>query len=60
MLRQEELFTLPVGLAFLEGAFTGNLRTVAAGVMVATVPIIIVFLMFQRQFIRGLSGAVKG
>ncbi|GAB4517285.1 MAG: hypothetical protein OHK0046_23710 [Anaerolineae bacterium] len=60
MLRDEALYTLPIGLAFLEGAFTGNLRTVAAGVMVATVPIIIVFLMFQRQFIRGLSGAVKG
>lgn len=60
MLRSEELYTLPVGLAFLEGAFTGNLRTVAAGVMVATVPIIIVFLLFQRQFIKGLSGAVKG
>jgi len=60
MLRQEELYTLPIGLAFLEGAFTGNLRTVAAGVMVATIPIILVFLMFQRQFIRGLSGAVKG
>ncbi len=57
---REALFTLPVGLAFLEGAFVGNLRTVAAGVMIATVPIIIVFLIFQRQFIRGLSGAVKG
>ncbi len=55
-----ELFTLPVGLSFLEGAFVGNLRTVAAGVMIATVPIIIVFLVFQRQFIKGLSGAVKG
>ncbi|MBW4438640.1 MAG: carbohydrate ABC transporter permease [Pleurocapsa minor GSE-CHR-MK-17-07R] len=60
MLRNEAMFTLPVGLAFLEGAFTGNLRTVAAGVMVATVPIILLFLVFQRQFIRGLSGAVKG
>jgi len=60
MIRQESLYTLPLGLAFLEGAFTGNLRTVAAGIMVATVPIIIVFLMFQRQFVRGLSGAVKG
>ncbi len=60
MLRNEALYTLPLGLAFLEGAFTGNLRTVAAGVVVATVPIIIVFLIFQRQFIGGLSGAVKG
>ncbi len=60
MLRNETLYTLPIGLAFLEGAFTGNLRTVAAGVMVATIPMIIVFLLFQRQFIKGLSGAVKG
>lgn len=60
MLRSEALFTLPIGLAFLEGAFTGNLRTVAAGIIVATVPIIILFLLFQKQFIRGLSGAVKG
>ncbi|MGB7340716.1 MAG: carbohydrate ABC transporter permease [Phototrophicaceae bacterium] len=60
MLRDEALYTLPIGLAFLEGAFTGNLRTVAAGVVVATVPIIIVFLIFQKQFIKGLSGAVKG
>lgn len=57
---REPLFTLPVGLAFLEGAFVGNLRTVAAGVMIGTIPIIIVFLIFQRQFIKGLSGAVKG
>lgn len=60
MISQEQLFTLPLGLAFLEGAFSGNLRTVAAGIMVATIPIIIVFLIFQRQFIQGLSGAVKG
>ncbi|TVR20212.1 MAG: carbohydrate ABC transporter permease [Anaerolineaceae bacterium] len=60
MLRDTSLYTLPVGLAFLEGAFTGNLRTVAAGIVIATVPIIIVFLMFQRHFIKGLAGAVKG
>lgn len=57
---REPSYTLPVGLAFLEGAFTGNLRTVAAGVIVATVPILVVFILFQRNFIKGLSGAVKG
>ncbi|MBN2469408.1 MAG: carbohydrate ABC transporter permease [Anaerolineae bacterium] len=54
------LFTLPVGLSFLRGFFSGNLRTIAAGVIIATVPIIIIFFIFQKQFIRGLSGAVKG
>jgi len=53
-------YTLPVGLAFLRGFFSGNLRTVAAGVVLATVPMIVMFLVFQKQFIRGLSGAIKG
>ncbi len=60
MLSDRNLFTLPVGLSFLRGFFSGNLRSVAAGIMIATIPMIIFFLVFQRQFIRGLSGAVKG
>ncbi len=60
MLSNRNLFTLPVGLAFLRGFFSGNLRSVAAGIMIATIPMVIFFMAFQRQFIRGLSGAVKG
>jgi putative chitobiose transport system permease protein len=60
MLSDRDLFTLPVGLSFLRGFFSGNLRSVAAGIMIATIPMVIFFLVFQRHFIRGLSGAVKG
>ena len=60
MLSDNQLFTLPVGLAFLKGFFSGNLRTIAAGIVIATVPVIIVFMIFQKQFIQGLAGAVKG
>ncbi len=60
MLTDNQLFTLPVGLAFLRGFFSGNLRTIAAGIVIATVPVIVVFMIFQRQFIQGLAGAVKG
>ena len=60
MLSDNQLFTLPVGLAFLKGFFSGNLRTIAAGIVIATVPVIIVFMVFQKQFIQGLAGAVKG
>jgi putative chitobiose transport system permease protein len=60
MLSNRELFTLPVGLAFLRGFFSGNIRSVAAGIMIATIPMVIFFMIFQRHFIRGLSGAVKG
>lgn len=60
MLSNRNLFTLPVGLSFLRGFFSGNLRSVAAGIMIATIPMVIFFMVFQRHFIRGLSGAVKG
>lgn len=60
MLDNNNLFTLPVGLAYLNGFFSGNLRTVAAGIVLATVPMVIFFIVFQKQFVRGLAGAVKG
>ncbi len=60
MIKDQMKFTLPVGLSYLNGVFSGNLRTVAAGIVIATVPIIIVFFIFQKQFVQGLSGAIKG
>jgi ABC-type glycerol-3-phosphate transport system permease component len=32
----------------------------AAGVVMTVVPILIFFVLLQRQFIQGLAGAVKG
>jgi putative chitobiose transport system permease protein len=52
--------TLPVGLVALQGAFASDLRGVAAGVVMTIIPILIVFVILQRQFVRGLTGAVKG
>ena len=52
--------TLPVGLAALQGFFSSDFRATAAGVTMTVVPILIFFVALQRQFVRGLSGAVKG
>lgn len=52
--------TLPVGLAALQGMFSSDFRGTAAGVTMTVIPIMIFFVALQRQFIRGLSGAVKG
>jgi raffinose/stachyose/melibiose transport system permease protein len=53
--------TIPIGLM----AFKGQLRTdyvvLLAGIVIATLPMIVIFMVLQKQFIRGLaSGAVKG
>jgi putative chitobiose transport system permease protein len=60
MLHTRERMTLPVGLAALQGMFTSDFRGIAAGVTMTVIPILIFFIALQRQFIRGLTGAVKG
>ncbi|MBW7454352.1 carbohydrate ABC transporter permease [Paenibacillus sepulcri] len=53
--------TLPLGLMYFSGEYTTNQSLVAAGVTIAIVPIIIVFVIFQRKFIEGITaGSVKG
>ena len=60
MLHTREHMTLQVGLVALQGMFTSDLRGMAAGVVMTVIPILIVFVTLQRQFVRGLTGAVKG
>ena len=60
MLPTPENKTLPVGLAALLSFFSSDFRSVAAGVTMTVVPILIFFVALQRQFVKGLSGAVKG
>ncbi len=53
--------TLPVGLLFYQGRYSVNYPLASAGVLILSVPIIILFFFFQRHFVAGMtSGAVKG
>lgn len=52
--------TLPVGLAALQGFFASDFRSIAAGVTITVIPILLFFIVVQRYFVRGLAGAVKG
>lgn len=59
----QDLYTLPLGLALLRGGLGQNLQwnALMAGSMLTTVPMAIIFFVFQRYFIEGVSaGAVKG
>jgi multiple sugar transport system permease protein len=58
-----ELRTLPVGLSSLQGSFgqTTPWATVLAGALLTTIPMAVIFFVFQRYFKQGLaSAAVKG
>ena len=61
ILTDPERQTLPVGIALFQGEFTMPWGEIAAASVIATLPLIIIVLLFQRGIISGLSaGAVKG
>jgi len=61
VLTKDCMYTLPVGINNLQGLFSSNWRFIAAGSILATIPIIIFFLAMQKYFISGENeGAVKG
>lgn len=61
VLTNKALYTLPVGVNDLQGMFSANWRYIAAGSIIATIPIIVFFIAMQRYFISGENdGAVKG
>jgi multiple sugar transport system permease protein len=59
---QEENFTMPILLANVQAGFFGiDWGALQAGVMVAIIPCVLLFLLLQRYYLEGLTGgAVKG
>lgn len=61
VLRSNDMFTLPIGLATLLTPYGNNYDVLIAGSVMTIIPIIILFIFFQRYFIAGLTvGSVKG
>ncbi len=63
LLQQPDQYTLPVGLSFfrLAGGFSTNWPPLMATVVLATIPILILYLFFQRYFVEGIAASgVKG
>jgi multiple sugar transport system permease protein len=50
-----EFYTLPVGLSFFRGETSTKWEMIMTGASLATVPLLIVFLLFQRQIIKGIA-----
>ncbi|WP_372491652.1 carbohydrate ABC transporter permease [Priestia endophytica] len=61
VMRSKEMFTLPVGLTGLLSPYGNNYDMLISGSVLTVLPILILFLFFQRYFISGLTvGGVKG
>ena len=58
---EEEMNTVQSGLKLLSSSDLDKPNLVLAGAIIASLPIVLVLLLFQRQLVRGLTaGAVKG
>lgn len=61
MLNTKTMLTLPLGVATMQQEFATNYGVLMAGATFAAVPILIIFLIFQKYFAQGITmGAVKG
>jgi multiple sugar transport system permease protein len=55
VINSPELYTLPLGLALFQEQNRTVWNLIMAGSVLASIPLVVVFLIFQRQFVRGIS-----
>ena len=61
ILQRQEAWTVPLSLQAFQGQFGNNYTEMNAAIVMAILPVIIVYMLFQRYFVSGLvAGAVKG
>ncbi len=52
-----DMFTLPVGMAFLKNEFSVQWPLLMAGTILISLPTLAIFLIFQRYFVQGVASA---
>lgn len=59
LLRSRENYTLPVGLTTFFGEYQTDWPTLFAGLVIATLPLVILFLLATRQIVAGLTAGMS-
>jgi raffinose/stachyose/melibiose transport system permease protein len=61
VLQTNDKWTVPLGLLSFQQGFGNNYTVMSAGVIIASVPAVIVYVLFQRYFVSGLAqGGIRG
>lgn len=61
MLNAEAVRTVPLGLLNFQGQFSSSQTQLNAGILIGILPVLIVYVLFQRYMVSGLTaGAIKG
>lgn len=58
LLRSESKYTIPVGLTQFFGQYTTNYALLFAGLVIATIPLVVVFVFATRQVVAGLTAGM--
>jgi raffinose/stachyose/melibiose transport system permease protein len=59
LLRTQEKYTLPVGLTYFFGQYQTDWGAVFAGLVITTLPLVIVFLLLTRHIVSGLVAGMS-
>ncbi|MFC3298491.1 carbohydrate ABC transporter permease [Arthrobacter agilis] len=54
-LKDSQLFTLPIGLLYLRGQYGADYGAIMALALISILPIVVMFLAFQKYFVQGLA-----
>jgi raffinose/stachyose/melibiose transport system permease protein len=61
LLQTKAARTLPLGLNFFRGRYSSDFPMLMAGAIITFIPVVIVYVIFQRQFIKGIAaGSLSG
>lgn len=52
---KSETTTLSAGLAKMQGQYGSDYPTMMAGAVLAIVPMIVIYIIFQKQFVEGIA-----
>jgi ABC-type glycerol-3-phosphate transport system permease component len=55
VLTKEKMFTVPVGLAAFSAGYEPNFSSRNAGAFITIIPVLVIFLLFQRHIIKGMA-----
>jgi len=54
-LKNNDLFTLPIGMLYLKNQTAPDYNSIMALALISVLPMVILFLIFQRYFVQGFT-----
>lgn len=60
LITDDKMRTVPAGLLNFFGEYGTDYSLLSAGVIISILPVLLVYLFFQKYFVQGMGGAVKG